>query len=90
VKKVAFICFIIFLSLALFSCAPKSSSLEVFVAEVDSGVMIQNAGNTDCTVFVQWTSGEQQFDLATGESITLEDIQKPVEVSAVSLRDKKS
>ena len=90
VKKAASICLIVFLSLALFSCVQESTTLEVLVTEADSGIVIQNTGGTDCTVFVQWPSGEQEFDLAIGENVTLEDIQKPVEVSAVSLRDKET
>jgi len=58
--------------------------LEISVTEVDNGVMIENVGNVACLVFVSSPEGEQQFELAVGESVTVSDITKPIEVSAVS------
>jgi len=58
--------------------------LEISVTEVDNGVMIQNVGNVACLVFVSSPEGEQQFELAVGESVTVTDISQPIEVSAVS------
>jgi len=58
--------------------------LEISVTEVDNGVMIENVGNIACLVFVSSPEGEQQFELAVGESVTVSDITKPIEVSAVS------
>lgn len=87
-KKPVFVCFVVLLSLVLFSCATKPATLEVFVSQSDDSIIIiQNTGDANCTIFVQWASGEQQFDLATGQSITLGGVQKPVEVSAISSRD---
>jgi len=59
--------------------------LEISVTEVDNGVIIQNVGNVDCLVFVSSPEGEQRFELAVGESVTVTDIIKPIEVSAVRL-----
>ena len=75
------------LALALLglSCAPETT-LEISVTEVDNGVMIENVGNVACLVFVNSPEGEQQFELATGENITVADISQPIEVSAVSIK----
>jgi len=59
--------------------------LEISIAEIDNGVMIENVGNVDCTVFVTSPEGEQQFELAIGQNVTVTDISQPMEVSAVSL-----
>jgi len=59
--------------------------LAISVAEIDNGVIIENAGKTDCLVFVSSPEGEQQFELAVGESVTVTDITKPIQVSAVTL-----
>ena len=58
--------------------------MEVSVTEVDNGVMIENVGNVACLVFVSSPEGEQQFELAIGESVTVTNISQPIEVSAVS------
>ena len=60
------------------------TSLEISVTELDNGVMIENVGNVACLVFVSSLEGEQQFELATGENVTVTDISQPVQVSAVS------
>ena len=79
--------FLIFCILALvlvgLSCTPEGT-LGISVTEIDNGVMIENAGNIDCLVFVNSPEGEQQFELAVGENVTLTDISQPIEVSAVS------
>ena len=46
---------------------------------------IKNVGNVDCRVFVSSPEGEQRFELAVGESVTVTDIAGPIEVSAVTL-----
>ena len=66
------------------SCAPQAT-LEVSVTELDNGVMIENVGTVDCLVFVSSPEGEQQFELAVGESVTVTNISQPIEVSVVSL-----
>ena len=77
------ICCILALALLGLSCAPEAA-LEISVTEVDNGIMVQNVGNVDCLVFVSSPEGEQQFELAVGESVTVTNISQPIEVSAVS------
>ena len=59
--------------------------MEISVTEIDNGVMIENVGNIDCLVFVSSPEGEQQFELAVDESVTVTNISQPIEVSAVTL-----
>ena len=73
------------LALLGLSCAP-GTTLEISVTEVDNGVMITNMGSVACIVFVNSPEGEQRFELAVGESVTVTDISQPTEVSAVTLR----
>ena len=82
-KVTILICCILALALLGLSCAPEAT-LEISVTEVDNGVMIENVGNVACLVFVSSPEGEQQFELAVGESVTVTDISQPIEVSAVS------
>jgi len=42
-------------------------------------------GNVACLVFVSSPEGEQQFELAVNESVTVTNISQPIEVSAVTL-----
>jgi len=84
-KATFLICCILVLALLGLSCAPEAT-LEISVTEVDNGVMIQNAGNVNCLVFVSSPEGEQQFELAIGESVTVTNISQPIEVSAVSVQ----
>jgi len=81
-KRLLLSCILV-LALIGLSCAPQAT-LEISVTEVDNGVMIENVGNVDCLVFVSSPEGEQQFELAVGKSVTVIDITKPIEVSAVS------
>lgn len=67
------------------SCAPQAT-LEISVTELDNGVMIENVGNVDCFVFVNAPEGEQQFELAVGQDVTVTGISQPTEVSAVSTK----
>jgi len=83
-KATLLICYILALALLGLSCAPEGR-LEISIAEIDNGVMIENVGNVDCTVFVTSPEGEQQFELAIGQNVTVTDISQPIEVSAVSL-----
>jgi len=64
-KSTFLICCILALVLVGLSCAPEDT-LEISVTEIDNGVMIDNAGNIDCLVFVSSPEGEQQFELAVG------------------------
>jgi hypothetical protein len=82
-KKLLLSCILVIVLLGL-SCV-SGTTLEIFVTEVDNGIIIQNVGNVDCIVFVSSSEGEQQFELAVGEDVTVTDISQPIEVSAVSL-----
>jgi hypothetical protein len=81
-KATFLICCVLALALLGLSCAPEGT-LEILVTEVDNGVIIQNVGNIACLVFVSSLEGEQQFELAVGESVTVTDISQPIDVSAV-------
>ena len=52
--------------------------MEISVAEIDNGVIIESVGETDCLVFVSSLEGEQQFELAVGDSITVKSSSKSV------------
>jgi len=86
-KATFLICCILALVLVGLSCAPEAT-LEISVTELDNGVMIENVGNVACLVFVSSPEGEQQFELAVGENVKVTDISQPIEVSAVTLRNK--
>jgi len=86
-KRLLLICCIAMLALTGLSCTPKAR-LGVSVDGIDNGVVAENVGNVDCIVFVSSPDGEQQFELATGESVTVTDLSQPIEVSAVSLGEK--
>jgi hypothetical protein len=47
--------------------------------------MLLNVSNVDCLVFFSSSEGEQRFELAIGDSVTVTDISQPIDVSAVSL-----
>ena len=85
-KRLFLICCIAVFALIGLSCTP-GTTLEVSVNETDNGVVIENVGNVDCIVFVRSPEGEQQFELATGESVTVTDMSQPIAVSAVSLSE---
>jgi len=82
-KSTLLILCILVLVLVGLSCAPEDT-LEISLTEIDNGVMIENVGNVNCLAFVSSPEGEQQFELAVGENITVADISQPIEVSAVS------
>ena len=86
-KRLLLICCIAILALIGLSCTPEAR-LGVSVDEIDNGVVAENVGNVDCIVFVSSPDSEQQFELATGESVTVTDLSQPIEVSAVSLGEK--
>ena len=74
---------ILALALLDLSCAPEAT-LAVSVMEIDDGVLIENTGTADRIAIVTSPWGEQQFELAIGESVTVTGITEPIEVSAVS------
>ena len=92
-KATFLICCILVVALSGLTCTPEDSlsisvtedALSVSATLIENGVMIENVGNVDCLVFVSSPEGEQQFELAVGESVAVTDITKPIEVSAVTL-----
>ncbi|HUW44706.1 MAG TPA: hypothetical protein VMW50_02810 [Dehalococcoidia bacterium] len=83
-KATFLICCILALALVGLSCGPEAT-LAVSVTEIDDGVVIKNTGTADCIALVTSPEGEQQFELAVGESVTVTNISQPIEVSAVTL-----
>jgi len=67
------------------SISVTEDALSVSAMLVDNGVRIENAGDVDCIVIVTSPEGEQQFELAVGESVTVTGITEPIEVEAVTL-----
>ena len=80
-KRLLLLCFI--LALIGLSCAPEAT-LEISVNEVDNGIIVENVGTVDCIVYVKSLDAKQEFQLAVGESRLITDIEKPIEVSAVT------
>ena len=58
-------------------------SLEIAVTEVEGGVLIDSLSGVACIVFVRSPEGEQEFELAAGESVTVTGITGPIEVGVV-------
>ena len=92
-KATFLICCVLALALLSSSCAPEAA-LEVSVSDdtisvtatlIDNGGRIENAGDVDCIVIVTSPEGEQRFELAVGESVTVTGITEPIEVEAVTL-----
>ena len=83
-KSTFLICCILALVLVGLSCAPEAT-LAVSVTEIDNGVIIENTGTVGCIAIVTSPEGEQQFELTVDESVTVTNISRPIEVSAVTL-----
>jgi hypothetical protein len=77
------ICLIIALALVGLWCA-QEDTLALSVTEIDNGVIIENTGTVSCIAIVASPEGQQQFELAIGQSITVTDISHPIQVSAVA------
>ena len=45
------------------------------VAEVEGGILIENLSGVACIVFVKSPEGEQEVELAAGESVTVTGIR---------------
>lgn len=84
-KRAFLVCCIVVLAVIGLSCT-TGGALGISVTETDDGIVIGNTGNVDCIVIVTSPDGEQQFELAVGENMTVTDMSQPVGVSAVSLR----
>ena len=61
----------------------SEDSLEMSVTEVEGGILVENLSGVACIVFVRSPEGEQEFELAAGESVTVTGITGPIEVGAV-------
>ena len=91
-KATFLICCILAAALWGLTCTPEDSlsisvtedALSVSAMLVDNGVMIENLSTITCIIFVRSPEGEQQFELAVSESVTVTDISQPIEVSAVA------
>ena len=92
-KATFLICCILVVALSGLTCTPEDSvsisvtedALSVSAMLVDNGVRIENAGDVDCIVVITSPEGEQRFELAVGESVTVTGITEPIEVEAVTL-----
>ena len=90
-KATILICLVLATSLGL-GCPPDAEpritvtdeSLAIRVTEIEGGITIENLSGVDCTVYVRSPEGEQQFELAVGELITVTGITAPIEVGAVA------
>lgn len=83
---------LVLVALLSLSCPPQAGlrisvsedSLHVSVTGVDGGILIENLSGVACIVFVSSAEGEQEFELAPGESVTVTGITEPIRVSAVA------
>ena len=90
-KETALVCLAL-VALLGSACAPEAGpritisgdSLEISATEVEGGILVENLSRVACIVFVRSPEGEQEFELAAGESVTVTGITKPIEVRAVS------
>lgn len=82
-KTTFLICCILALTLLGLSCTPEAT-LAVSITEIDNGVIIENTGTVGCIAIITSPEGEQQFELTVGESVTVNNISQPIEVSAVN------
>ena len=63
----------------------SEDSLEISVTEVEGGIRIENLSGIACVIFVRSPKGEQEFEVAAGESITVTGLTTPIEVRAVGI-----
>ena len=62
----------------------SEDSLEISVMELEGGILIENLSGAACIIFVSSAEGEQEFQLAAGETVTVTGITAPIRVSAVA------
>ena len=92
-KATSLICCILALAVLGLSCIPEAAlevvagddAISITATPIENAVLIENVGDVDCIVTVTWPEGEQQFELAIGENVTVTNISPPIEISAVSL-----
>lgn len=90
-KRTGLACLILVALLGL-SCTPavvprasmSEDSLGVLVTAVQGGILIENLSRVACILFVSSAEGEQDSELAAGESVTVTGITEPIRVSAVA------
>ena len=74
------------------SCPPAAGpkilvsedSLQISVSEVEDGILVENLSGVACIIVVRSAEGEQEFELAAGESVAVTGLTPPVRVSAVA------
>ena len=87
-KRTFLLCCVLGVALVGLQCTPGDSlsisvaedSLAVSVTELDGGVSIENLSGVDGIVFVRSPEGEQRFELAVGEEVTVSDVTESVEI----------
>ncbi len=52
--------------------------------EVEAAILIENLSGVACVVFVSSAEGQQEFQIAAGESVTVTGITGSIRVSAVA------
>jgi len=52
-------------------CSSSEDSLEIPVTEVQHGIVSENLSGVACIVAVTSPEGEQEFEMAAGESVTV-------------------
>jgi len=90
-KATLLICLVLAALLGL-SCPPQAGprisvsedSLHISVTEVEGGILIKNQSGVACIIFLRSAEGEQEFELAAAESVTVTGITEPIRVSAVA------
>jgi len=89
-KETALVCLAL-VALLGSACPPEAGpritvsedSLEISVTEVEGGILVENLSGVACIVVVTSPEGEQEFEMAAGESVTVTGITRPIEVWAV-------
>ena len=90
--KATVLIFLTLITLFCLACPPPAGpkilvfgdSLEISVTEVEGGIQIENLSGVACIIFVSSAEGEQEIELAAGESVTVTGLTPPVRVSAVA------
>ena len=92
-KAKILICCVLALTFSALSCpldtdpgiSVTEESLAIRVMEVEGGITIENLSGVACIVFVRSPEGEQEFEVAAGESVTVTGITPRIEACSVSL-----
>ena len=65
------------------SISVTEDELKVSVTEIDNGIEITKVSKLASIVFVSSPEGKQRFELDIGESVTVTDITKAIDVAVV-------